>query len=87
MPYRLGEQGRAIQPAHSYLFPLQVFIRLQYFFQNHPKSLDPSYKTDLDLSDCFGMVNYFIAKLCKINQFDIISLGISLESSLGIPQT
>ena len=39
--------------------------KLQYFFgcktelfsfQNNPKNLDLSYKTDLDLRDCFGRV-------------------------------
>ena len=45
-----------------------AFIRLEeipYFFgykteffsfQNNPKDLDPSYKTDLDLWDCLGRV-------------------------------
>ena len=27
-----------------------------FFFQNNPKDLDPSYKTDLDLLDCLGRV-------------------------------
>ena len=27
------------------------------FFQNNPKDLDPSCKTDLDLLDCLGRVN------------------------------
>ena len=27
-----------------------------FSFQNNPKDLDPSYKMDLDLSDCFGRV-------------------------------
>ena len=34
-----------------------VFLWTEYFyFQNNPKDLDPSYKTDLDLLDCFGRV-------------------------------
>ena len=28
-----------------------------FFFQNNPKDLDPSCKTDLDLLDCLGRVN------------------------------
>ena len=28
-----------------------------FFFQNNPKDLDLSCKTDLDLLDCFGRVN------------------------------
>ena len=27
-----------------------------FSFQNNPKDLDPSYKTDLDLLDCLGRV-------------------------------
>ena len=27
-----------------------------FSFQNNPKNLDPSYKTDLDLLDCLGRV-------------------------------
>ena len=27
-----------------------------FSFQNNPKNLDPSYKMDLDLLDCFGRV-------------------------------
>ena len=28
-----------------------------FFFQNNPKDLDPSCKTDLELLDCLGRVN------------------------------
>ena len=47
---------------YRYLF---TFRNLPYFFgyktelfsfQNNPKDLDPSYKMDLDLWDCFGRV-------------------------------
>ena len=31
-------------------------IRQFFSFQNNPKNLDLSYKTDLDLWDCFGKV-------------------------------
>ena len=32
--------------------------KMEFFFsfQNNPKNLDPSYKTDLDLWDCLGRV-------------------------------
>ena len=37
-------------------------------FQNNPKYLDPSYKTDLDIWDCFGKGKTDLkAKLHKIN--------------------
>ena len=29
-------------------------INWDFLFQNNPKDLDPSYKLDLDLLDCFG---------------------------------
>ena len=37
-------------------FEATVFIELGgfFFFQNNPKDLDLSYKTDLDLLDCFA---------------------------------
>ena len=28
-----------------------------FLFQNDPKNVDPSYKTDLDFWDCFGKEN------------------------------
>ena len=34
-----------------------VIRRSFFFFQNNPKDLDPSCKTDLDLLDCLGRVN------------------------------
>ena len=33
-----------------------VIRRSLFSFQNNPKGLDPSYKTDLDLSECLGRV-------------------------------
>ena len=33
-----------------------VIKRGFFSFQNNPKDLDPSYKTDLDLLDCLGRV-------------------------------
>ena len=49
-----------VTPIHDSV--ITVFLRLQdgvfflLFFQNNPKNLDPSYKTDLDLWDCLGRV-------------------------------
>ena len=38
-------------------YSISSVIRWGLFsFQNNPKGLDPSYKTDLDLSDCLGRV-------------------------------
>ena len=44
----------------SKLFLLLYFFGYKmdfFFFQNNPKDLDPSCKTDLDLLDCLGRVN------------------------------
>ena len=39
------------------LYRISSVIRRSLFsFQNNPKGLDPSCKTDLDLSDCLGRV-------------------------------
>ena len=38
-------------------YRISSLIRQCFFhFQNNPKNLDPSYKMDLDLWDCFGRV-------------------------------
>ena len=34
-----------------------------FFFQNNPKDLDLSCKTDLDLWDCLGRVNLYYSKI------------------------
>ena len=31
-----------------------------FSYQNNPKNLDPSYKTDLDLQNCFGRVKHVL---------------------------
>ena len=37
--------------------PYFLGYKTEFFsFQNNPKDLDPSYKTDLDLLDCLGRV-------------------------------
>ena len=39
------------------MVPYFFDYKTEFFsFQNHPKDLDPSCKTDLDLWDCFGRV-------------------------------
>ena len=45
--------------ASALIFHLPYFFgyKTEFFsFQNNPKDLDPSYKTDLDLWDCLGRV-------------------------------
>ena len=38
-----------------HIYRISSDIRQIFFsFQNNPKDLDPSYKTDVDLWDCFG---------------------------------
>ena len=62
-----NEQIRLLQDKYvllKYLFLNPSFIIPYFFayktvffpFQNNPKNLDPSYKTDLDLWDCLGRV-------------------------------
>ena len=47
------------QQLHNYL--IFSVTRLGIFsFQNNPKNLDPSYKTDLDLWDCLGRVKLVV---------------------------
>ena len=47
--------------------PHTVFLRLLdgvFSFQNYPKNLDPSNKTDLDLWDCLGRVKLILQQNC-----------------------
>ena len=42
-----------------FIVDVYLFLRLKdgvFSFQNNPKDLDQSYKTDLDLLDCLGTV-------------------------------
>ena len=52
--------GRRHFPQHNSLncsYRISSIIKQSFFsFQNNPKYLDPSYKTDLDLLDCLGRV-------------------------------
>ena len=42
---------------HLSVLPYFFGYKTEFFsFQNNPKDLDPSYKTDLDLWDCLGRV-------------------------------
>ena len=43
-----------LQLPHYHISPV---IKQCFSFQNNPKDLDLSYKTDLDLWDCLGRVN------------------------------
>ena len=64
-PHRNGKACRA-SPKCFWLSLINLISEdLPYFFayktvffsfQNNPKNLDPSYKTDLDLWDCLGRV-------------------------------
>ena len=41
----------------SFIYRISSVVRRSFFsFQNNPKDLDPSCKTDLDLWDCLGRV-------------------------------
>ena len=47
-----------VQPGQRLQLPYFFGYKTEFFFfQNNPKDLDPSYKTDLDLLDCLGSVN------------------------------
>ena len=41
---------------------MSLVIRQEVFFsfQNNPKNLDPSYKMDIDLSDCLGRIKVIL---------------------------
>ena len=46
-------------------------------FQNNPKNLDPSYKIDVDLLDCFGKVKLVI--IAKFQRTDLLICSHSGE--------
>ena len=48
-----------------------------FSFQNNPKNLDPSYKMDLDLWDCFGGVKTHI--IAKFQRMDLVICSHSKE--------
>ena len=45
----------------SYFFAYKTVF---FSFQNNPKNLDPSFKTDLDLWDCLGTVKPVLQQNC-----------------------
>ena len=55
----------------SWVYRISSIIRRRFFsFQNNPKDLDPSCKTDLDLWDCLGMGKIDI--IAKFYRTDLI---------------
>ena len=57
--YKKGGGGSCFQNCPIYVnHSCVVRYKMYFFFQNNPKNLDPSYKTDLDFWDCFGRRNY-----------------------------
>ena len=48
-----------------------------FSFQNSPKNLDLSYKTDLDLWDCLGKVKTCI--MAKFHRTDLVTCSHSSE--------
>ena len=53
----LGPGSDSVEDCVRMYYPISSVIRQGFFsFQNNPKDLDPSYKMDLDLSDCLGRV-------------------------------
>ena len=67
--------GRELLKVMSDIYRISSLIRRCFFsFQNNPKNLDLSYKTDLDLWDCLGRV-----KLAKLHRTDLIFCTHSRE--------
>ena len=50
-------------------------------FQNNPKHLDLSYKTDLDLWDCFGRKKLVLQQNFKFRRTDLIIYSLSREGN------
>ena len=51
--------------------------KMEFFsFQNNPKDLDPSCKTDLDLWDCLGRVK--IGIIAKFHRTDLVTCSHSI---------
>ena len=51
---------------YTKVYRISSLIRQYFFFyfQNNPKILDLSYKTDLDLWGCLGRVNFVLQQNC-----------------------
>ena len=57
--------------------PISSVIRQSFSFQNNPKDLDPSCKTDLDHWDCLGRVRLVLEQnfIGLIQLFEVILEG------------
>ena len=58
-----GPQHFSLRKIRKIIFELPYFFGYKtgvFSFQNNPKDLDPSFKTDLDLWDCLGRVKLVI---------------------------
>ena len=62
-------------------YRISSVIRWSFPFQNNPKTLDPSYKTDLDLWHCLGRVKLIIA---KFHMTDLVNCRHSSEGKLSL---
>ena len=49
---------------HGYVPYFFAYKTVFVSFQNNPKNLDPSYKTDLDLWDCLGRIKPVLQQNC-----------------------
>ena len=47
-----------------------------FSFQNNPKNIDPSYKTDLDLWDCLGRIKLVLK---QFHRADLVYCRHSME--------
>ena len=52
------------------IYRISSVIRQIFSFQNNPKDLDPSYKTDLDLWDGLGMCK--IGIIARFHRTDLV---------------
>ena len=60
-----------------YIFVLYFFDYFFFPFQKNPKNLDPSYRMDLDLGDCLGIVKLILLR--KFHRTDLIICSLSRE--------
>ena len=60
------------------VIPYFFGYKMEFFpFQNNPKNLDPSYKMNLDLWDCLGMVKL----IAKFHKTDLVIRSHSKEEN------
>ena len=62
-----------------YHYCISLVIRDLFFSQYNPKNLDLSYKTDLDLWDCFGRITLVFIVIAKFHRADLDIWGQSRE--------